>query len=135
MNDTINSLMKRRSVRDFQPAQIPDSDLGLIIDAGLRAASAMNQQPWHLTVAQKKEVIDAVVEFQKDCLRESGDPARLEQARSMEGRHSFYHAPTVIFVSEAPGAGFGLNDCGNVCQNMCVAAYSLGLGSCYIASF
>ena len=126
MNETLNSLMNRRSVRDFQPAQIPDSDLSLIVDAGLRAASAMNQQPWRLTAVQSKDVIDGIVRFQRECL--GADPRTAD-------RHNFYHAPTVVFVSAAPDAAFGQNDCGNVCENMCVAAYSLGLGSCYIASF
>ena len=44
MNETIHSLLNRRSVRSYQNKQIPDELLDQILEAGLYAASGMNNQ-------------------------------------------------------------------------------------------
>ncbi|MCF0121159.1 MAG: nitroreductase family protein, partial [Oscillospiraceae bacterium] len=52
--------------------------------------------------------------------------------------HNFYHAPAAIIVSgetREVGQDRVIADCANASQNICVAAQSLGLGTCYIASF
>lgn len=129
MNETLNSLMQRRSIRAFKPEQIKDEDLQQIVDAALHAPTAMNRQPWHFTVVQNRQVIDKVVEIQKNAFLHSGDPELVEKGKDTES-HNFYHAPTVIFLS-----GTDSNASANAAQNICLASYALGLGSCYIASF
>ena len=47
---------------------------------------------------------------------------------------NFYHAPTVIVIS-SDDLPYGTADAANAAENICIAAHSLQLGSCYIASF
>lgn len=45
MNETIHTLITRRSVRKYKKAQISDEDLYLILQAGTYAASGHGLQP------------------------------------------------------------------------------------------
>jgi len=44
MNDTIKTILHRRSIRSYKPEPVPAAELKTIIEAGIYAPSAMNQQ-------------------------------------------------------------------------------------------
>ena len=48
----------RRSVREFTDEKISDDDIKKIIEAGICAPSAMNQQPWEFIVINDKEILN-----------------------------------------------------------------------------
>jgi len=54
------------AAKNFTAGAIPKADLDLIIQAGIRAPSAMNRQPWLFTVVQDqslaKQLVPAVVD-------------------------------------------------------------------------
>ncbi|MCX7772888.1 MAG: nitroreductase family protein, partial [Clostridia bacterium] len=52
MNETIKTLMNRRSIRDYQAEQLKDEEIDTILEAGMYAPSAINEQPWYFTVVQ-----------------------------------------------------------------------------------
>ena len=52
----------RRSVREFTNEDIPDSDIKKIIEAGICAPSARNQQPWEFIVIRDKSVLNQLSE-------------------------------------------------------------------------
>jgi nitroreductase len=134
MNETIKSILERRSTRAYEPKQIDEVDLRLILDAGKFAPSANNRQPWHFTVIQNKQLIERIVEKCRQLILASGNEAMAERAKNPDF-HSFHRAPTVIVVSGDESNRFANGDCANTMQNMALAAHSLGLGSCYVASF
>lgn len=134
MNETVKSLLNRRSIRAFKPEQIPQTALNDILEAGKFAASANNRQPWHFTVVQNKELLDEIVEEVRQAILSTGDAQAAERAAS-PSFHTFYHAPTVVIVSGDESNSFAESDSSNTVQNMAVAAHALGLGSCIIASF
>ena len=49
------------SPRDFATGAIPRADQELIVQAGVRAPSAANRQPWHFTVVQDLDLAKRVV--------------------------------------------------------------------------
>jgi nitroreductase len=57
MNRTLEILKERRTTRKFKSEQLKDEEIEAIIEAGLYAPSAHNQQSWHFTVIQNKELI------------------------------------------------------------------------------
>ncbi len=112
MNETLNTIFHRRSVRDYTERQVSDKDLELVVKAGQYAPSGMNTQGWHFTVLQ--------------------DPQKLNELAEMvagQGETFFYNAPTLILVSYRTGNGFAQDDCACAMMNMMLAASSLGLGS------
>ncbi|MDY0371487.1 MAG: nitroreductase family protein [Sphaerochaetaceae bacterium] len=133
MDRAIEVMMKRRSTRNFLAEQIPEESLQKILAAGLQAATAMNRQSWHLTVVQDAQLLDAISQAVGAVLVDSGVPSLNDRAQEPEF-HTFYQAPTVVFVS-TDGSAYSLADCANATQNMTLAATALDLGSCYIGSF
>lgn len=133
MNETLRTLMERRSIRSFEQRQVGHGDLDLVIRAGLQAATAMNRQSWHVTVVQDPAVLEALSKAVAKVMAGSQVPSLVERA-SDPTFSCFHHAPTVVFLS-SDGTSYSLADCANAAQNMCVAAWSLGVGSCYIGSF
>ena len=50
MNEVLQTIFDRRSIRAYQDAPVPEDALETVIQAGLAAPSAMNQQSWHFVV-------------------------------------------------------------------------------------
>jgi nitroreductase len=64
-------IKSRRSTRSFLPEQIKEDELQAILEAGIYAPSATNQQPWHFTVIQNKDLIDWLSNGFKELARNS----------------------------------------------------------------
>ena len=134
MNDTISSILGRRSIRSYETAPVEKEKIEIIIECGLFAPSAMNRQPWHFTVISDRKVLDRISAANRQVLLQSGDEQVRERAKDPD-YDNFRGAPMAIVVSGHREAKFAAADCANAIQNMALAAYSLGLGSCYLASF
>lgn len=52
MNESMKTLLNRRSVRSFRPEQLREEDLAAILKAGTYAPSAMGKQPAVMVVVQ-----------------------------------------------------------------------------------
>jgi nitroreductase len=155
MNPVIDNIENRRSVRSYESTPIPKDVIEAIIDAGNWAPTGNNRQRWRFVVVEDSEfrqtlinaalptwkrVLGSWIDTKDDYLREYfteffpkclgwprqsyGDTMR--QARDLEDL-MYWGAPVVIFV-----IGTASQECAMVCQNMMLAAQSLGLGSCIV---
>jgi len=139
MNAVIDAIKKRRSIRSYESKPIPKDVVNMIIEAGNEAPSAMNSQPWRFVVVEEKKIKDKllgaalpnankILEMIKDA-----DPERYEMIKKRYAELKdpvYYSAPTIIFVI---GSGrYADHSCPLACENMMLAAYSLGLGSCWV---
>jgi len=139
MNAIIDAIKKRRSVRAYDIRPIPRDVLSAIIEAGNEAPSAMNSQPWRFVVVEgqeaKRKLLGAalpqarkITEAVKDI-----DPERYEAIKKRYAELPdpvYYSAPTIVFVI---GNGrYAAHSCPLACENMMLAAHSLGLGSCWV---
>ena len=118
MNDTINCLLNRRSVRAYRPEQIKPEELKEILQAGLYAPSAMNLQSAVMLVIQDRETISTLSRLNAEVMGRDTDP--------------FYGAPTVIVVLADKNAPNHVQDASLVMGNLMNAAFSLGVDSCWI---
>ena len=95
MNETIQTLLTRRSIRKYKPEQFPDDVMRQIIEAGLYAPSAMGCQPCHLVVVRGHDKITKVDrEVKAATARMSDNPYK-----EFVGGSSYtinYHAPTFV---------------------------------------
>jgi nitroreductase len=131
MNEVLETIMNRRSVRKYLPEQIKDEELNLILEAGKYAPSARNDQSWHFTVIQNQELINYLSDEAKKSMRLSNEDWLINIGNSKR-YHVFHHAPTVIIVSGMNDATEPLIDCSAAVENMLLAAESMGMGSCWI---
>ena len=119
MNEVLNCLETRRSVRKYLPKQIADAELNAILEAGIYAPTAMGRQSPKIVVLQKPE---DVAELERMNAAFFGNP---------DG-HPFYGAPTVLVVlAEADNAN-AIKDGSLVLGNLMNAASALGIGSCWV---
>jgi nitroreductase len=131
MNEVIKNIKERRSVRAYTDKQIPQEALELIIEAGIYAPTAHNEQPWHFTVVQNKELLEGI----NLKLNETFAKSENEWIRGLGANPDFrvtYNVPTVIIVSARENAMSIQTDTAAACQNMMLAAQSLGIGSVWV---
>lgn len=120
MNETIETLLTRRSIRKYKPEQISDNDLQQILAAGMNAPSGMGIQPVTMVVVQNKETIAKLTAMNAAILGTSSDP--------------MYGAPTIIVVLTDPekSPANAWSDGCLVLGNLMNAAAALHIGSCWI---
>lgn len=131
MNDTLGIIKSRRSTRAFLPGQVKEEELQAVLEAGLYAPSANNQQPWHFTVIQNKDLIDRLNNSFKGLARKSDDE-HIKSVGNDESFHVFYNAPTVILLSGDESKESAAVDCAAAVENMLIEAESLGIGTCWV---
>ena len=66
IDEFLDLARKRRSIRKFKPAPVPDEYIEKIIEAGRWAMSGANGQPWEFIVVKDKETIKKIVEVYHD---------------------------------------------------------------------
>lgn len=138
-NEVLRAIKTRRSVRTYEPRKVPREVITAIIEAGNQAPSAMNSQPWRFVVVEDeglhKKLIEVAVPRAKSLLEtiKTTNPERYEiiKRRYEELEDPIYYsAPVIIFVI---GRGtYADLSCPLACANIMLAAFSLGLGSCWV---
>lgn len=119
MNETIQTLIERKSCKRYLPKQVDEAALQEILLAGTYAANGMGRQSPKIVVLQKAEEIAALERMNAEII---GNPEA----------HPFYGAPTVCVVLAKADVSTAVEDGSLVIGNMMAAAYSLGVGSCWI---
>lgn len=131
MNEVLKAIKSRRSVRKYKEEQISQESLDSIIEAGVYAPTAHNEQPWHFTIIQNKEMLQHINEKAKELMAKSD----VEWIQKMGANPNFkvtYNAPTLIIVSGRKDAMAWSADCAAAIQNMLIAAESLDIGSVWL---
>lgn len=118
MNETINSMIKRRTIRKYKQEQITDGELNAVLEAGLYAPSGANQQSAVFIVVQNKDVIKKLTKMNAEFFGKDID--------------TYYGAPTIVLVLADKNKRTPVEDGSLALGNMYNAAYSLGLGACWV---
>jgi len=100
-----------RAVRQFSEQEIPDDVLRDILDAGRWTGSAKNTQPWDFVVVRNRETLKALAKCGQFAWHLAG--AKLAIALVMRG----------------DDAWSGMDE-GRLMQNLMLAAWAHGVGSC-----
>jgi len=122
--DTISG---RRSIRNFSNRDVSDAQINLLLEAAVSAPSAGNLQPWFFFVTRNPKIKEKL-------------------AAASFGQSFIAQAPAVIVVCAEPsksaarygerGAGlYCLQDTAAAVQNILLAAWGLGLGTCWVGAF
>ncbi|NLN07712.1 MAG: nitroreductase family protein [Firmicutes bacterium] len=134
MNNILEVIKKRRSVRMFKPDRVKKEDLEAVMEAAIYAPSARNLQPWHFTVITDDKLINELSSLAKAAM--AADHNSLYQRRAADANfHVFHHAPVVIIVSGAESSPWAQADCAAATQNIMLAAEALGIGTCWVNLF
>ena len=119
-NAVIEAIMNRRSIRQYKDVPVEREKLQLIAECGVNAPNGLNAQQWELRILDDAGKIAAISESYRKANPEA-------VAADPNFKNMFRNAPAVIFIA-VPSGDNGLN-AGLLGENICLAAYSLGLGS------
>lgn len=134
MNETIQSILARRSVRSYEAKAVETEKIDLLLECALAAPTGRNLQPWFFSVVSNRELLNRISAANKQIMSEMADEFA-RTAAAAPNFDSFRGAPLVVFVSGRKDAHLATADCANAVENMAIAASSMGLGSCYLAGF
>lgn len=120
MNEVLNAMKERRSIRKFKPDMPSKDALDQIIEAGLYAANGMGQQATITIAVTQKELRDKLAKINAKIggWDEDFDP--------------FYGAPAILIVLADKSRPTHIYDGSLVMGNMMLAAHALNLGSIWI---
>ncbi|HUI96210.1 MAG TPA: nitroreductase family protein [Xanthobacteraceae bacterium] len=134
--DLNDAILGRRSVREYTARAIDEATIRRLIDAAVHAPNAVNLQPWTFTVVRDQAALDRISAGSKAYMQANmpgGAVAdRLRARLSDADFHIFYHAPALILISAVAQGPWIVEDCALAAQNVMLAAYAAGLGSCWI---
>ncbi len=131
MNNVIENILNRRSVRIYSDEPVKKDDLNLILKSGIYAPSGCNMQPWLFTIIQDKELIKTLSdESKKEFIAHENEMFR-KMAQNPD-YNIFYNAPMIIVISGEKNSPTNIIDCSAATQNMLLAAESLNIGTCWI---
>jgi len=106
--DAYLAVVAKREVREYTDRPVPDDVLTKILQAGRATGSAKNRQPWRFIILKDRQ-------HRHDLARAIMAPRNLDRCAV---------AIAVVLLDERRF------DAGRVAQNMMVAAWALGVGSC-----
>ena len=138
-NPVIEAIKSRRAVRAYEDKVVPADVVQAILEAATYAPTAINIQPWKFTILTNKEEMKKISDVAKPMLLQTlpdivdANMTRLRASLSSPQFNIFYGAPLLIFVAGAKSQ-FAAADCSMAAQNMMLAAYTLGVGSCWIGT-
>ena len=125
-NQVVETIMTRRSVRQYKPQAVEREKMQTIVECGINAPNAMNKQPWEVRVVANADYINGVTElYKKANPKAAEDPAF---------KNMFRNAPTVVFIGHDTESESSPFDCGLLAENMMISAWSMGIGSCCLGS-
>jgi nitroreductase len=139
LNEILQNILTRRSIRAYQQEQILDTELEKIIEAAQYAPSGSNSQSWQFTIVQNAAKLKQLNTFVREAFKklvvdDTTYRSKITGKRAAENDNYnfYYHAPTLIIVSNDREYSNAMADSSVALQNIFLAAHSLQVGSCWI---
>ena len=117
-NAILDVLKNRRSCRSYLPKQITEEELQAVLEAGTYAPTAKGSQSPKIVVIQDSPTKDIIRRMNAEIMGTEAD--------------TLYGAPTYVLVLADGDNKNGVQDASLVMGNLMNAAFSIGLGSCWI---
>ena len=112
------AIKMKRAVREFTDEPIPDDQLEAVINAGRRAQSSKNTQPWHFIVVRDREILAELSKLGRYA-------KQIAQA-----------AAAIVIVTPDPAERWSIMfDAGQAAGYMQLAAWDQGIGSCPVTLY
>jgi nitroreductase len=132
--ELMKAIYCRQAVRNYTERPVAKAAVMELLNAAVRAPSAANQQPWAFVVIRDRKRLDEYSERAKQYLlitlpRSLALHLRTDALNSPK-YSVFHHAGTLIVIYAKPTPYSPTEDCCMAAQNLLLAAYGMGLGSC-----
>ena len=119
-------MMSRRSIRAYKDSTISRETLKAILKCGINAPNGMNRQSYEIRVIDSPTLIDSIT---KAVVKDN--PKIAERAGF---KNIFVNAPCVVCIAYDTQYDMAQIDCGLLGENILLAAWAKGIGSCCLGS-
>ena len=123
MNQVIETIMARRSIRSYKDVPVRRDTLAKIMECGINAPSGQNKQSWEVRIVDNKDLLD-----------EMSEAMAASHPETEFAKECFRGAPVMVFIARDPSYDFSAYDCGLLAENIMLSAWSLGVGSVCLGS-
>jgi len=118
--EALKNIFNRRSIRKYENRPLSQEHLRTLLEAAQFAPSAVNKQPWHFIVVDRRELMDKIMEIHPHA----GMLKTASHAVIICGDEQLQH-----------DNGYWIADCGAATQNLLLAAHAIGAGSCWVGLY
>ena len=112
--DVFEAIRTRASVRSLKPCLVTEQELEQILDAGRRAPSGSNRQPWEFILIRDRTILDQLGRIQS-CISEG--------------------FAAIAFVMDERASKYWKEDAGAAIENMLLAVVALGYASVWVEGY
>lgn len=116
--DALEAIFTRRSIRRYTDKTVSEKDLKTILEAGMNAPSANNQQPWHFVVINSRDKLNAITEVHPYSQMLKQAPAAI-----------------IVCGDTNVSSSYWQQDCSAATENILLAARALGLGTVWLGVY
>jgi len=134
------TILARRSVRSYKARKVDRTAISILLEAAVRAPTAIHQEPWAFVVIQDRQLLRSLSDQAKPLFVAEAQEKGLEHAGhsfdifSYPDFNVFYDATTLILICGKTSAPSYAADCWLAAENLMLAACAMGLGTCVIGS-
>lgn len=125
-NQVIETIMARRSIRQYKPQPVEREKMEQILECGINAPNGMHKESWQIRVIDNPDIINGITEL---YVKENPNAAKKPGFKNI-----FNNAPTVVFIAYDTTYDLSQVDCGLLGENIILAAQSMGIGSCCLGA-
>ena len=119
-------MMSRRSIRAYKDSTISRETLKAILKCGINAPNGMNRQSYEIRVIDSPTLIDSIT---KAVVKDNPKIAARAGFKNI-----FVNAPCVVCIAYDTQYDMAQIDCGLLGENILLAAWAKGIGSCCLGS-
>jgi len=132
----VDAIFNRRAVRSYSDEEVAPEVVRELLAAAVQAPSALNQQPWAFGVFHGRQRLKEYSERAKQYLIATYPTTFELHSRSELYENPdygiFHGATTLIVIYASKGRLHPNEDCCLAAENLMLAAYAMGLGTCPI---
>jgi len=132
------AILARRSVRSYTTQKLDKETIPSLLEAAIRAPTAMHGEPWGFVIIQNKKVLKDLSDQAKPMLLTSTCPHQQQLSVKFfeqlvnQDFNIFYNAGTLILICCNTKLTTSEADCWLAAENLILAACAMGLGTCII---
>ena len=118
----ISNIMTRTSIRSFTDEPLTDSQIEILLRAGMAAPSAVNKQPWKFVVVKNKPLLQQIADS-------------LPNTRLSSAVCAIVVCGDMTKTLDGVARDFWIHDCSAATENILLAAHALELGAVWAGIF
>lgn len=134
--DILEAIYHRRAIRAFTSEPVDKQIIETLIDAAVHAPNALDKQRWAFVIVRDRALMQRIsAEAKALTLKTVGsnpDFRPFTDMLSSPDLNIFYDAPALVLICATQDDRFVEQDCCLAAQNLMLAAYDKGLGTCWI---